>query len=60
MLDEVSEDVEHLGLNLEQFPGAAQFIALGVECVIPKGVEHRLSLLSPWACGMVAPIIADT
>jgi hypothetical protein len=45
VLHEIGKYIEHLGLDPEQGPGTAQLIALRIEFIIPKGVDHPLSLL---------------
>jgi hypothetical protein len=40
VLDEVEQDVEHLWLKLAELASMAEFVELGVECVVAKDVAH--------------------
>ena len=41
MLDEVRQQIEHLGLELEECASAAQLVEPRVEFVLVEGVDHR-------------------
>jgi hypothetical protein len=47
VLEEVDEELQGLRLELAQFACTTQFIALGIERIVPKGVEHHPA--PPWA-----------
>jgi hypothetical protein len=47
VLEQVSQDIEHLWLQLAGLASMAEFIELGVECTIAKDVKHLSSLQPP-------------
>jgi hypothetical protein len=55
VLEEVDEEIQGLRLDLAQCPGVAQFVALGIKRIVPKGVDH---LPAPPGC-TTAPVVDD-
>ena len=48
--NKVSEDIEHLGLELARLAGTAEFIQTGIKFVVPKDVDHECPLRSAVRC----------
>jgi hypothetical protein len=54
VLHEISEDIEDLRSQGHKLPSAPQFIALGIEAVVPKHIAHR-PVSSPSLRGAIPP-----
>ena len=53
VLEQIGQDIEHLRFEFTEFPRMTEFIALRIECIVAKDVDHpatSVSLLPPGHC----------